>query len=103
LFGPATDSGFAELAKLDDDGNGWIDENDAAFSALRIWSPTATGDGELETLALRQVGAIALGNVASAFELRGAGNSDLGAIKASSVFLTEDGRVGSIQEIDLTV
>ena len=102
LFGPATGSGFVELAALDGDGNGWIDENDDAFAALRVWTPDTDGDGTLETLARRKVGAIALGNVASPFELRGTGNSNLGAIAASGLFLAEDGRIGSIQEIDLT-
>lgn len=103
LFGPATGSGFGELAALDGDGNGWIDENDAAFSDLRLWTPDGNGGGTLETLARRQVGAIALGHVASPFELRGTGNADLGAVVASGLFLAEDGRAGSIQEIDLAV
>jgi len=103
LFGPATGSGFGELAALDSDGNGWIDENDAAFSALRIWTPDGEGGGALETLPRRQVGAIALGHVASPFELRGTENADLGAIAASGLFLAEDGRAGSVQEVDLTV
>lgn len=103
LFGPATHSGFSELAALDSDGNGWIDEGDSAFASLRIWTPDAEGQGMLETLAQRKVGAIALGNVASPFELRGTGNGDLGAILASGLFLAEDGHPGSVQEIDLTV
>lgn len=103
LFGPATNSGFGELAALDSDHNGWIDENDPAFAALRIWTPAAGGDGLLESLQQRKLGALALGNVASPFELRGAGNGNLGAIAATGVFLADDGRVGSLQEIDLTV
>lgn len=103
LFGPATDSGFGELASLDSDGNGWIDESDAGFKDLRVWTPDAQGNGTLETLAQRKVGAIALGHVASPFELRGAGNSNLGAVAATGVFLTEDGRVGTVQEVNLTV
>lgn len=103
LFGPATNSGFGELSALDSDHNGWIDENDAAFGKLRIWTPDAEGGGTLETLARRGVGALAVAHVASPFELRGAGNGNLGAIKASGVFLAEDGRVGSVQELDLTV
>lgn len=102
LFGPATGSGFGELATLDDDDNGWIDENDDAFARLAVWTPDADGEGTLDSLAGRKVGAIALGSVASPFRLRGAGNSDLGAIAASGLFLGEDGRVGSVQEIDLT-
>lgn len=103
LFGPATDSGFGELAALDSDGNGWIDESDAPFGKLRIWTPDAEGGGTLETLAQRKVGALAVGHVASPFELRGDGNGSLGAIAASGVFLAEDGLAGSIQEIDLTM
>lgn len=38
LFGPTTGDGFAELAKFDGDKNGWIDENDAAFNKLEVWS-----------------------------------------------------------------
>lgn len=103
LFGPVTRSGFGELASLDSDGNGWIDENDSAFKQLLIWTPDAEGGGTLETLAQREIGAIATGNIASPFELRGTGNSDLGAVAASGVFLTEGGRAGSVQEIDLTI
>jgi hypothetical protein len=103
LFGPTTGSGFAELAALDGDDNGWIDENDNAFARLSVWTPDAEGDGILEPLAGRKVGAIALGSVASPFQLRGAENSDLGAIAASGLFLAEDGRAGGIQEIDLTI
>ncbi len=103
LFGPATNSGFGELAVLDSDGNGWIDENDAAFKALRVWTPDAKGDGALDSLASRKVGAIAVGHVASPFELRGSGNSNLGAIAASGLFVKEDGSVGTVQEVDLTV
>ena len=102
LFGPATGSGFGELATLDDDGNGWIDENDRAFARLGVWTPDAESEGRLESLAGRKVGAIALGHVGSRFELRGAANGDLGAIANSGLFLANDGRVGSVQEIDLT-
>ena len=37
------------------------------------------------------------------FELRGNGNADLGAVGASGVWLGENGKAGSLQEIDLTV
>jgi len=103
LFGPATNSGFAELARLDADGNGWIDENDPAFVRLQVWTPTADGDGSLTGLKKMGVGALALAAAATPFELRDHGNADLGGIRASGLWLGEDGRAGSIQEIDLTV
>jgi hypothetical protein len=49
------------------------------------------------------VGALALAHVNSQFELRGNGNSNLGAVKDTGLFLFENGQVGSLQEIDLTV
>lgn len=102
LLGPATDSGFGELAALDGDRNGWIDENDAAFDQLMVWVPGADG-GKLLSLREAGVGALALAHVGSKFELRGNGNSNLGGVRDTGVFLFEDGTVGSLQEIDLTV
>lgn len=103
LFGPTTDSGFGELAALDSDGNHWIDENDPVFQSLRIWTPEANGNGMVGTLQQRRIGAIALNHVVSPFELRGSDNSQLGAIKASGIFISEAGKVGAVQEIDLSV
>jgi len=102
LFGPASGSGFAELAEHDDDGNGWIDEADAVFQRLRIWTPDATGAGTLTNLAAKAVGALYLGHAATPFELRGPGNEDLGAIRDTGMFLLDSGTAGSLQEIDLT-
>lgn len=103
LFGPASGSGFADLAKHDRDGNGWIDENDPVFKQLQVWTPDATGGGSLSSLQEHQVGALYLGHAATAFELRGQGNQDLGAVRDSGVYLTESGKAGSLQEVDLTV
>lgn len=103
LLGPATDDGFSELAALDADGNGWIDENDAAFRLLKIWQPDAAGDGQLSSLAEMKVGALALAHLATPFALRGQANADLGMVRSSGLWLGEDGGSGTLQEIDLTV
>jgi hypothetical protein len=103
LFGPQTGRGFEELARHDDDGNGWIDENDAAFEKLRVWTPAAEGPGTLLSLAELDIGALALAHVPTPFGLRGPANADLGTVKNGSIYLTEKGHAGSIQEIDLTV
>ncbi|MBI4995583.1 MAG: hypothetical protein HZC22_01510 [Rhodocyclales bacterium] len=103
LFGPATGSGFAELAAYDADDNGWIDESDAVYSRLRLWTPAADGSGALETLAAREIGALFLGRIATPFELRGNGNSELGAVAATGLYLREDGQAETLQEIDLSV
>ena len=39
LFGTRSGDGFADLAKLDSDGNRWLDEADSQFDRLRIWQP----------------------------------------------------------------
>jgi hypothetical protein len=103
LFGPASGSGFTELASLDADHNGWIDAGDPAFSQLRLWTPTADGGGTLQTLAQRQVGALYLGAVSTPFALRGQGNSDLGTVSATGLYLSESGQAGTMQDIDVTV
>ena len=98
-----TGNGFLELTQFDDDANGWIDENDAVFDSLRVWTPTADGPGHLATLRERQVGALYLGQQITPFELRDASNQFLGAVRATGVWLAESGQAGTLQQIDLTV
>ena len=103
LFGARTGNGFAELAAYDSDGNGWIDEKDAVYSQLKTWSGGAGGEGSLQGLKAAGVGAIYLGSQATPFSLKSGDNALLGAVKASGVFLNENGSVGSMQQIDLAV
>lgn len=98
LFGVASGNGFADLAKLDDDHNGWIDENDAAYKNLSVWS----GDG-LTSLAQRGIGALYTGAVDAPFSLKTADNALLGQIRAAGIYLTEAGEVGHMQQVDLAV
>ncbi|KAF7598583.1 MAG: hypothetical protein CGU28_14460 [Candidatus Dactylopiibacterium carminicum] len=98
LFGPQSGNGFSELAAFDEDGNGWIDEADSVYSQLRLWRP----DESSQTLAEAGVGAIALMHANTPFSLRENGET-LGVVRSSGVFLTEDGEVRSIQQIDLAV
>lgn len=102
LFGPATNDGFAELAALDDDSNGWIDENDAAFAELQIWSRDAAGKDQLQSLAAAGVGAIALSRIATPFDIKNNANELLGQVRNTGIFLQESGVAGTIQQIDLT-
>lgn len=103
LFGTSSGNGFADLARYDSDGNGWIDENDPVFDKLRIWAPNAQGGGMLASLRDKQVGALFLSKQATPFELRDGGNQSLGAIRASGIFLAENGSAGTLQQIDLSV
>lgn len=103
LFGASTGNGFAELAAHDEDGNGWIDENDSIYSKLRIWSKDEQGRDQLVGLGERGVGAIYLGHVTTPFSIKNQDNDLLGQVRSSGVFLHEDGRAGTVQQIDLSV
>ncbi|HJV74215.1 MAG TPA: hypothetical protein VJ654_08350 [Noviherbaspirillum sp.] len=103
LFGAASGNGFSELALYDSDGNGWIDESDPVFGRLQLWLPHADGAGKLETLAQHGVGALLLAHADTPFEIQDADHRLLGAVRASSVYLSENGKVGSLQQIDLVV
>jgi len=102
LFGPTSGDGFQELAALDDDKNGWIDENDAAYQQLQVWSRDAANDDQLQSLTEAGVGAISLSSIETPFQIKNYANQMLGEIRSSGIFLQEDGRAGTIQQIDLT-
>ena len=103
LFGALSGDGYAELAALDDDGNGWIDENDSAYQDLRVWSKDAQGNDQLQTLQAANVGAISLAQMATPFSVKDHDNQLQGQIRSSSVFLQETGGAGTMQKIDLAV
>lgn len=103
LFGPATGQGFDELARLDSDGNGWLDENDPLYAELRIWMRDEAGNESLASLADKNVGAILLSPAKTAFALKDSSNILQGQLRKSSVFLGENSEVGTVQEIDLAV
>lgn len=94
LFGPQSGSGFGELAALDADADGFIDEDDGAFTELRLWRG---GDGSLVSLKDAGVGAIAVASVSSPLQLAG------GTTRETGVYLREDGTAGAVQHVDLDV
>ena len=101
LFGTASGNGFADLAKYDEDGNGWIDENDAIWDKLKIWTKDENGKDVLYTLADKGVGAICLQNASTDFTQKGTDGQTLGAIRNTGVFLYENGNVGTVQHVDV--
>jgi len=103
LFGTKTGDGFAELATLDTDRNGWIDEGDSTYSQLSVWTKDAAGIDNLTSLKDADVGAISLARVATSFDIKDDNNDLQGQVLTSGVYLQESGGVGSIQQVDLTV
>ncbi len=103
LFGPGTGNGFRELADLDSDQNGWIDENDPGFELLSVWRGDSPDHAVLTGLAAAGVGALSLVNVESQFSLKDSTNSTLGMIRQTGVYINEDGSVGTLQQVDLAL
>ncbi|HEX3048492.1 MAG TPA: hypothetical protein VHY08_27330 [Bacillota bacterium] len=103
LFGTASGNGFADLLKYDSDQNGWIDENDAIYEKLRIWTKDENGQDVLFALGQKGIGAIYLGNTETQFSMKDAANQTQGQIRRTGVFLKEDGTAGTVQQIDLVV
>ena len=98
LFGPTTNQGYQELALLDDDQNGFIDENDASWSKLGVWQP---GE-QLKSLSQMGVAAISTMSVSTSFGLYDSDKLQA-HIARSGIFLKESGEVGLVQQVDLNV
>ncbi|MEZ7861121.1 MAG: hypothetical protein QMB40_01895 [Aeromonadaceae bacterium] len=103
LFGARSGNGFAELAALDEDGNGILDEADSGFASLRLYRSDTT----LLTLGDQKIGAIFLNAAATPFMHlggdQGAQGESPAVLRQTGIYLTEDGKAGTLQQIDLRV
>lgn len=103
LFGTKSGDGFRDLAQYDEDGNGWIDENDSIFSKLKIWTKDKDGNDYLIDLKKADVGAIYLKNADTQFSLKNNGQFN-GEIKKTGIYLKEStGAVGTMNHVDLAL
>lgn len=103
LFGALSGNGFADLSTYDEDGNGFIDAGDTVFGELQIWIRNAQGGDEYASLAEKGIGALYLGSVETPFSLYQSGTELRGEVRATGLFIREDGSTGSLQQIDLVV
>ena len=102
LFGTKSGNGFADLAKYDSDGNGWIDEADEIWEKLLIWTKDDEGNDKLYHLSDLGVGAIGLNNVSTQFALNSEKDNHTNAmIRNTGIFLYENGNVSTVQHLDL--
>lgn len=102
LFGAKSGNGFADLAQYDDDGDGWIDEDDAIWNQLKIWCKDESGRDSLYKLSDKGVGAICLQNVSTQYSLNSQkSNETNGYIRSTGIFLYENGSAGSVQHVDV--
>jgi hypothetical protein len=96
VLGARSGEAFRDLARLDDDGNGWIDAGDAAFGRLQLWD----GRG-FSALANSGVAALATTSVALPFAYRDADGALQAQGRRGGVFLATDGRPGAVAQVDL--
>ncbi len=83
-------------------GNGWIDEGDAVFKALKIWTKDETGNDLLCTLKDLDIGALYLGNANTDFSLNDSKTNETKAfVRKTGLFLYESGMAGTMQHVDL--
>ena len=104
LFGTKSGDGFKDLAAFDEDGNGWIDENDSIYSKLKVWTKDEAGNDYLINLKDADVGAIYLDNADTQFSLTDGNNRLNGEIKKTGIYLHEStGAAGTLNHVDLAV
>lgn len=105
LFGPSSGNGFQELAELDEDGNGWIDENDLAFTKLKFWQKDGEGNDLVSSLLEAGIGALYTKQASTQYDITSKSGAMDGAVaaqlKETGIFLKENGGGGFIQEVDL--
>lgn len=103
LFGTKSGDGFRDLMAYDEDGNGWIDENDSIFDKLKIWTKDENGNDYLLDLKKADVGAIYLKNADTQFSLKNNGQLN-GELKKTGIYLKEStGTVGTMNHVDLVL
>jgi hypothetical protein len=102
LFGPRTDQGYGELTEYDEDGNGWIDENDSIFNHLKIWYHDEAGNSRLVALTDKNVGAIYLGSVNTKMNMYNSSGM-AGSLRESGLVLLENGESRIMHELDVRV
>ncbi len=101
LFGAKSGDGFADLAMYDEDGDGWIDEDDEIWNRLKICVTEENGKSHLYSFAEAGIGAICLQKMSTEFADTDENNSPKAFIRSTGVFLYENGMAGTIQHLDL--
>ena len=99
LFGPSTGQGFTELARFDDNANGFIDPGDDIWQYLYLWRP----EQSLLSMQQAKLGAISIESAATPMPLHNADNTLAGQLQRSGLAFMTDGKPALVQQIDLVV
>lgn len=103
LFGALSGNGYRELAKYDDDNNGFIDAADSIFNDLLFYQKDEQGQDKLSFLSSLGIGAIYLGSQSTPLNIKDENNQLLGKVRSGSFFIYGDKTLGTTQQVDLVV
>ena len=93
--------GFGELAQLDRDRSGFVDEGDPAFGRLYLWD--GTQGGKLVSLAEAGIGALSTASAATPITVTDPSGNSVGQARATGVWVGESGQAGAMQQVDVKV
>lgn len=103
LFGPKSGSGFADLAKYDDNGDGLIDQLDDIWKELVLVQRDESGKESLLSLQDVGISAFVLERTRSPFSLFNDQGERTGVVRETGLYVRDDGSVDSLQHVDLVV
>ncbi|MGL1958229.1 MAG: hypothetical protein OCD00_13025 [Colwellia sp.] len=110
LFGPKTGQGFNELAQLDSNGNGFIDEGDMHFDQLAIWQPSdhlnsPANSESTQWLSLKEAGieAINLSSIATPYNFYNQSGETQAQLTRSGFAINSDGQAMGVHQIDVKI
>jgi len=104
LFGTDSGNGFKDLSIYDSDNNNWIDENDAIFDKLKVWTKDDSNEAKLVFLIDLNIGAIYLGDVQSGFKYQSSIDKTEAVQHSNGVFVKEDGSgLGMVSSLDIAI
>lgn len=99
LVGAQAGDGLFSLKAFDEDRNGWIDAGDAILKRLKLWLVDDSGKEKLIGIEEAGIGAIYLGAIESPFQFK-KGQQSIAQMHQSSIYLKENGKVGSVHAVD---
>lgn len=105
LFGPTTGQGFAELAQLDSNSNGFIDVDDKQFEQLYLWQPSDNQNQTEQWLSLKeaQIQAISLSAITTPFDFYDQNGEVQAQLRQSSFAITDGGVGRGVHQVDVRI
>lgn len=101
LFGPQTGHGFNELAQLDSNGNGFIDQEDEEFEHLYLWQPEKSNN----MLSLTEANILAINTSAidTPFSFYDTQGNIMAEMRRSSFAISNEGLAKGVHQIDVRI